>query len=107
MQDTVYDKFLEKLVEKAKALTVGHGLDEKSGAGPVVSTQNESFSCFQVLLHLLHARHTWLSLDSMYGFGACVLLCARSFLVMFQNIQTHVPLARRPRWSDESIVQRP
>ncbi|THH33752.1 hypothetical protein EUX98_g450 [Antrodiella citrinella] len=37
VQDTVYDAFLEKLVEKAKALTISHAFDEKSGGGPVVS----------------------------------------------------------------------
>ena len=33
----MYDAFVEKIVEKAKALTIGHGFDEKSGGGPVVS----------------------------------------------------------------------
>ncbi|TCD70492.1 aldehyde dehydrogenase (NAD(P)(+)) ald5 [Steccherinum ochraceum] len=37
VQESVYDAFLEKLVEKANALTIGHGFDEKSGGGPVVS----------------------------------------------------------------------
>ncbi|KAH8106050.1 NAD-aldehyde dehydrogenase [Cristinia sonorae] len=37
VQDSIYDAFLEKLVEKAKALTIGQGFDENSGGGPVVS----------------------------------------------------------------------
>ncbi|KAI0786420.1 NAD-aldehyde dehydrogenase [Abortiporus biennis] len=37
VQDTVYDKFIEILVEKAKATVVGNGFDEKTGAGPIVS----------------------------------------------------------------------
>ncbi|RXW25272.1 hypothetical protein EST38_g540 [Candolleomyces aberdarensis] len=36
-QDTVYDKFLELLVSKVKAQVIGNGLDEETGAGPVVS----------------------------------------------------------------------
>jgi len=37
VQDTVYDKFIGLLVEKAKALVVTHGYDDKAGGGPVVS----------------------------------------------------------------------
>ena len=37
VQDTIYDKFMPILVEKAKELFVGDGFDEKSGCGPVVS----------------------------------------------------------------------
>lgn len=37
VQDTIYDKFVENLIGKAKALTIGDGFDEKSGGGPVVS----------------------------------------------------------------------
>lgn len=36
VQDTVYDKFLVVLVDKVKALNVGDGLDDATGAGPVV-----------------------------------------------------------------------
>ena len=36
VQDTVYDKFLELLVSKVKAQVIGNGLDEETGAGPVV-----------------------------------------------------------------------
>ncbi|KAL5508448.1 hypothetical protein ACEPAH_6067 [Sanghuangporus vaninii] len=42
VQDTVYDKFMALLVEKAKTLVVSHGFDERASAGPVVSkTQYE------------------------------------------------------------------
>jgi Aldehyde dehydrogenase family len=37
VQDSVYDKFLESLVNKVKAQVVGDGLDPNTGAGPVVS----------------------------------------------------------------------
>ncbi|KAI6152001.1 Aldehyde/histidinol dehydrogenase [Pisolithus tinctorius] len=37
VQDTIYDKFLALLVDKAKQLVIGDGFDEKSGGGPVVS----------------------------------------------------------------------
>ena len=37
VQDTVYDKFLEILVGKAKQLVIADGFDEKAGGGPVVS----------------------------------------------------------------------
>ncbi|CAL1702136.1 unnamed protein product [Somion occarium] len=37
VQDSIYDKFLQTLIEKAKALNIGNGFDEKSGGGPVVS----------------------------------------------------------------------
>ncbi|THG95417.1 hypothetical protein EW026_g6238 [Hermanssonia centrifuga] len=37
VQDTIYDKFLQILIGKAKELVIGDGFDEKSGGGPVVS----------------------------------------------------------------------
>lgn len=37
VQDTIYDKFVALLVEKAAQLVIGDGFDEKSGGGPVVS----------------------------------------------------------------------
>ncbi|TFK28821.1 NAD-aldehyde dehydrogenase [Coprinopsis marcescibilis] len=36
-QESVYDKFLELLVQKVKAQVIGDGLDDRTGAGPVVS----------------------------------------------------------------------
>ena len=42
VQDTVYDKFLAVLVDKVKALNVGDGLDDATGAGPVVGTTRMS-----------------------------------------------------------------
>lgn len=44
MQDTVYDKFVALLVQKAKELVIGDGFDEKSGGGPVVSSSRLIFS---------------------------------------------------------------
>lgn len=42
VQDTIYDKFVEVLVRKAKECIVGDGFDEKVSAGPLVSkTQYE------------------------------------------------------------------
>ncbi|KAF7983872.1 hypothetical protein HWV62_18210 [Athelia sp. TMB] len=42
VQDTIYDKFVETLVRKAKECIVGDGFDEKVSAGPLVSkTQYE------------------------------------------------------------------
>jgi len=37
VQESVYDKFLDLLVQKVKAQVIGDGMDAKSGAGPVVS----------------------------------------------------------------------
>ncbi|KAI9063394.1 NAD-aldehyde dehydrogenase [Trametes sanguinea] len=37
VQDTIYDKFINILVEKFKQLKVTNGFDEDAGAGPVVS----------------------------------------------------------------------
>ncbi|KAJ3530670.1 hypothetical protein NMY22_g8480 [Coprinellus aureogranulatus] len=37
VQDTVYERFVELLVTKVQALKVGDGLDDATGAGPVVS----------------------------------------------------------------------
>jgi len=37
VQETVYDKFLDLLVQKVKAQTTGDGFDEKSGGGPLIS----------------------------------------------------------------------
>ncbi|EKM59608.1 uncharacterized protein PHACADRAFT_250213 [Phanerochaete carnosa HHB-10118-sp] len=37
VQDTVYDKFIQILVIKAKQLVIGDGFDEATGGGPVVS----------------------------------------------------------------------
>jgi hypothetical protein len=39
VQDSIKDKFLDLLVQKAKELVVGDGFDEKSGAGPLVCLQ--------------------------------------------------------------------
>jgi aldehyde dehydrogenase (NAD+) len=36
VQDTVYDKFVELLVSKAKQQVIGDGLDDKSAGGPLV-----------------------------------------------------------------------
>ena len=38
VQETIYDKFVALLVEKAAQLVIGDGFDEKSGGGPVVSS---------------------------------------------------------------------
>lgn len=38
MQDSIYDKFIALLVEKAKQLVIGDAFDERSGGGPVVSS---------------------------------------------------------------------
>lgn len=38
VQDTIYDKFVATLIDKAKALVIGDGFDEESGGGPVVRT---------------------------------------------------------------------
>jgi hypothetical protein len=38
VQDSIYDKFVALLVQKAKELVIGDGFDEKSGGGPVVSS---------------------------------------------------------------------
>ena len=37
VQDTVHDKFVSLLVQRAKELVIGDGFDETSGGGPVVS----------------------------------------------------------------------
>ncbi|KAJ3484436.1 hypothetical protein NLI96_g5659 [Meripilus lineatus] len=37
VQDAIHDKFVATLIEKAKALVIGDGFDEKTGGGPVVS----------------------------------------------------------------------
>ncbi|KAI0676795.1 NAD-aldehyde dehydrogenase [Trametes maxima] len=37
VQDTIYDKFVQLLVEKFKQLKVSDGFDEQAGGGPVVS----------------------------------------------------------------------
>jgi aldehyde dehydrogenase (NAD+) len=37
VQDSIYDKFVGILVEKAKQLKMGDGFDDANGGGPVVS----------------------------------------------------------------------
>ncbi|KAG8218741.1 aldehyde dehydrogenase domain-containing protein [Butyriboletus roseoflavus] len=37
VQESIYDKFVPLLVQKAKELVIGDGFDESSGGGPVVS----------------------------------------------------------------------
>lgn len=39
VQDSIYDKFIELLLSKVKAQTIGDGFDERTGGGPVVSDQ--------------------------------------------------------------------
>lgn len=36
VQESIYDKFLDLLVQKVKAQIIGDGFDEQSGGGPVV-----------------------------------------------------------------------
>lgn len=36
VQDSIYDKFIQLLVEKVKQQVIGDGLDDKSAGGPVV-----------------------------------------------------------------------
>ncbi len=40
LEDKIYDKFLAKLVEKTKALTIGPATDYQASFGPVISQQN-------------------------------------------------------------------
>lgn len=41
VEEGIADEFLEKLVEKAKAIKIGHGLDEGVFLGPVIREQNQ------------------------------------------------------------------
>lgn len=41
VEEGIADTFIEKLVEKAKGLTIGHGLDEGVFLGPVIREQNQ------------------------------------------------------------------
>lgn len=41
VEEGIADEFLEKLVEKAKAVKIGHGLDEGVFLGPVIREQNQ------------------------------------------------------------------
>ena len=36
VQESIYDKFVKILVEKAKELVITHGFDERASGGPVV-----------------------------------------------------------------------
>jgi len=38
VQDRIYDKFLELLIAKAKALKFGDGFDDTVASGPLVTT---------------------------------------------------------------------
>lgn len=40
VEDTIYDKYLEKLIEGAKGIKIGNGLDENVKMGPVISEQH-------------------------------------------------------------------
>ncbi len=37
VQESIYDKFLDVLVEKVKQQVIGNGFEEQSAGGPVVS----------------------------------------------------------------------
>jgi hypothetical protein len=43
VQESIYDKFVALLVEKAKQLKIGDGFDEANGGGPVVSKTQVCF----------------------------------------------------------------
>lgn len=45
VQESVYDKFVALVVEKAKQLVIGDGFDEGSGGGPVVSSSRRMLMC--------------------------------------------------------------
>ena len=55
VQDTIYDKFVSILVQKAKELVVSHGFDETASAGPVVRARSAKISSS---LPSLLSRHT-------------------------------------------------
>lgn len=40
VEDTIYDKYVEKLIEGAKGIKIGNGLDEGVKMGPVISEQH-------------------------------------------------------------------
>lgn len=47
VQDSIYDKFLEILISKAKQTIMGNGFDEKSCGGPLVSkTQYDKVNAY-------------------------------------------------------------
>jgi acyl-CoA reductase-like NAD-dependent aldehyde dehydrogenase len=76
VQDTIYDKFVALLVEKAKALKIGDGFDEASGGGPVVSKgQVWTHSRTQILRFLIIKR-----LHSMIACGAISSLARQKVL---------------------------
>ncbi len=45
VQDTIYDKCIATLIEKAKALVIGDAFDDQSGGGPVVRDSFFDLSC--------------------------------------------------------------
>lgn len=50
MQDSVYDKFIELLVEKVKSTPIGDGFDETVTSGPIVSERaGEAFRSHRCL----------------------------------------------------------
>lgn len=53
VQDTIYDKFLQILIGKAKELNIGDGFNEKSGGGPVVRT---IVVLFAIIFSVLYGR---------------------------------------------------
>ena len=40
LEDTIYDRFLEVLAQRAKKIRVGNGIDEKTEMGPLVSREH-------------------------------------------------------------------
>lgn len=44
VQDSVYEKFIELLIEKVKSTPIGDGFDETVTSGPIVSERTTGFA---------------------------------------------------------------
>lgn len=80
VQDTVYDKFVALLLEKAKTMVISHGFDESAGGGPVVSAVRavRGDVCYMNLAGVMQVSKTqhervWSYIESGKSQGAKVL----------------------------------
>ena len=79
VQDSIYDKFIEILVGKAKQLVIGDGFNEASGAGPVVSPPISSMVPWSCLVMARNWLRPWSgSTSSSQGDEGNVLIVAAS-----------------------------
>lgn len=107
IQDTIYDRFIEKLKQKIETLQVGPGTDEKTQIGPLINNQGLQ----KVQTHVADALNKGAKLvcggkkhPAGDLFFQPTLLCDMTPDMLLKNEETFGPVAGVFKFSDEKDV---